>query len=158
MQRKPKERARGFAKGFVRANSGIAAIEFAILGAVLCLIVVAVGDLGMGFYSYMQVQTSAQVGAQYAALHGFDSTAISNAVTSATSVTGVTASPAPQQFCGCVSGATVTTVTCGNVCADGMTAGTYVSASAVRDYATLISYPGFPASYHQTATSTVRIK
>ena len=118
---------------FAKADSGIAAIEFAILGSVLCLMVVAVGDLGLGFYSYMQVQTSAQAGAQYAMVHGFNSTSISNAVTSATSVSGITASPAPQQFCGCVSGATVTTATCGDVCADGMSAGTYVSASSVRD-------------------------
>lgn len=145
-------------KGFARAEGGVAAIEFAILGAVLCLIVVAVGDLGMGFYSYMQVQNSAQAGAQYAAVNGFDATAISSAVTNATSVSGITASPAPQQFCGCVSGTTVATATCGTVCADGMTAGTYVSASAVRDYSTLISYPGFASTYHQTAISTVRIK
>jgi Flp pilus assembly protein TadG len=145
-------------KGFARADDGIAAIEFAILGAVLCLIVVAIGDLGLGFYSYMEVQTSAQAGAQYAAVHGFNSTAISNAVTNATSVTGITASPAPQQFCGCVAGATVAAATCGTTCADGMTAGTYVSASAVRDYSTLLSYPGFASTYHQTATSTVRIQ
>jgi Flp pilus assembly protein TadG len=148
----------GFARRFIRAESGVAAIEFAVLGAVLCLIVVAVGDLGLGFYSYMQVQNSAQAGAQYAAVHGFDSAKISNAVTNATSITGITASPAPQQFCGCVSGTTVATATCGSVCADGMSAGTYVSASAQRDYSTLISYPGFASTYHQTATSTVRIQ
>ena len=43
-------------------------------------------------------------------------------------------------------------------CANGMSAGTYVSVSAARTYSTLISYPGFPASYSQTATSTVRIQ
>ncbi|HWU54221.1 MAG TPA: TadE/TadG family type IV pilus assembly protein [Rhizomicrobium sp.] len=158
MRLKQRVSARKSVRKFVRANSGIAAIEFAILGAVLCLIVVAVGDLGLGFYSYMQVQNSAQAGAQYAAVHGFNSTAISSAVTSATSVSGITASPAPQQFCGCVSGSTMTTATCGTVCPDGMSAGTYVSASAVRDYSTLISYPGFASTYHQTATSTVRIQ
>jgi Flp pilus assembly protein TadG len=158
MRLKPGKFARGFTRGFIRAESGIAAIEFAILGAVLCLIVVAIGDLGMGFYSYMQVQNSAQAGAQYAAVHGFNSTAISDAVTNATSTTGITASPAPQQFCGCVSGTTVTTATCGTVCADGMSAGTYVTASSVRDYSTLISWPGFASTYHQTATSTVRIQ
>ena len=146
------------ATGFCKADSGIAAIEFAILGAVLCLIVIAVGDLGMGFYSYMQVQNSAQAGAQYAAVHGFNSTSITTAVTSATSISGITASPAPQQFCGCVSGTAVVAATCGTVCADGMSAGTYVSAAAVRDYTTLISWPGFAASYHQTATATVRIQ
>jgi len=145
-------------KRFAKDEGGVAAIEFAILGSVLCLMAVAAGDLGMGFYSYMQVQNSAQTGAQYAMVHGFNSTSISNAVTNATSVAGITASPAPRQFCGCVTGTTVTAATCGTICADGMSAGTYVSASAVRDYSTLISYPGFASSYHQTATSTVRIK
>jgi len=145
-------------KGFAKADEGIAAIEFAVLGAVLCLIVVAIGDLGLGFYSYMQVQNSAQAGAQYAAVHGYNSTSITNAVTNATSVTGIAATPAPQSFCGCVVGSAVTTATCGSVCANGMSAGTYVSVSAARTYSTLISYPGFPASYSQTATSTVRIK
>lgn len=145
-------------RGFSANISGVAAIEFAVLGAVLCLVVVAVGDLGLGFYSNMQVQNSAQAGAQYAAVHGFDSTTISTAVTSATSVSGITASPAPQQFCACVSGSTMTTATCGTTCTGGMTAGTYVSVSAARTYSTLISYPGFPASYSQSATSTVRIK
>jgi len=145
-------------KKLAKNECGIAAIEFAVLGAVLCLIVVAVGDLGLGFYSDMQVQNSAQAGAQYAAVHGFNSTAISNAVTNATAVSGIAASPAPSQFCGCVTGTTMATATCGSVCANGMTAGTYVSVSAARTYSTLISYPGFPASYNQAATSTVRIQ
>jgi Flp pilus assembly protein TadG len=149
---------RAFGKRFAKAEGGVAAIEFAVLGAVLCLTVVAVGDLGLGFYSDMQVQNSAQAGAQYAAVHGFNSTSISNAVTNATSVTGITASPAPAQFCGCVTGTTMATATCGTTCANGMTAGTYVSVSAARTYSTLLSYPGFPASYSQAATSTVRIQ
>ena len=77
-------------KNFASNDSGVAAIEFAVLGAVLCLIVVAVGDLGLGFYSNMQVQNSAQAGAQYAAVHGFNSTSVSNAVTNATSIAGIT--------------------------------------------------------------------
>ena len=145
-------------KIFFKAENGAAAIEFGVVGAFLCMTVVATGDLGMGFYSYMEVQNSAQAGAQYAAVHGYNSTAVSNAVTNATSVAGITASPAPAQFCGCVVNAVVNPATCGTTCADGMTAGTYVSASAVRDYTTLISWPMFPATYHQTATSTVRIQ
>jgi len=106
----------------------------------------------------MQVQNSAQAGAQYAAVHGFNSGQIASAVTNATSVAGITASPAPAQYCGCASGATVSNAACGTTCPDGMTAGTYVTASAVRDYTTLVSWPMFPDSYHQTATSTVRIQ
>lgn len=145
-------------KGFLQAKGGAAAIEFAITGGVLALLVVACADISLGFYSYMQVQNSAQAGAQYAAVHGFNSSSIATAVTNATSTPGISASPAPAQFCGCPSGAAVSAVTCDTTCADGMKAGTYVNASAVRDYSTLISYPMFPASYHQTSTSTVRIQ
>jgi len=148
-------------KAFRAEIGGAAAIEFAIVGAFLCLLVVGIGDLGLGFYSDIQVQNAAQAGAQYATVHSFDSTAISAAVTSATSVPGISAVPAPVQFCGCVDATskTVTSATCGTTCAsDGMNAGTYVTASAQRDYSTLINYPGFAASYHQTASSTVRVK
>lgn len=50
---------------FARADGGVAAIEFAIMGAVLCLLLVVIADLGLGFYSYMEVQNSAQAGAEY---------------------------------------------------------------------------------------------
>jgi Flp pilus assembly protein TadG len=145
---------------FAKADGGAAAIEFAIMGAALCMLVVGIGDLGLGFYSYMQVQNSAQVGAEYAAVHGFNATNISTAVTNATSTTGITASPAPTKFCGCPSGTAVVAATCGTVCSapNSMTAGTYVTASASRDYTTLMSYPGFSSTYHQTSTSTVRIQ
>src|SRR5690242_17605468 len=133
-------------KGFIKADSGIAAIEFAVFGAVLCFLTIAVADVGMGFYSYMQVQNAAQAGAEYAAVHGWNSGSISNAVTSATALS-VSASPAPTQFYGCVVGTSVNSVAQGTVCANGMTAGTYVTASAQRTYTTLISYPGFASSY-----------
>jgi len=140
---------------------GTAAIEFALFGGVLSAMMVVSGDLGLAYYANMQVQTAAQVGAQYAVVNGskaFDAMAISNAVTSATSTTGITAMPAPVQFCGCPSGTTLSTATCGTVCADGTGTGTYVRVSASRTYTTLISYPGVPSSFAQTATSTVRIK
>ncbi|HKQ10606.1 MAG TPA: TadE family protein [Rhizomicrobium sp.] len=140
---------------------GTAAIEFAILGGVFSAVMVVSGDLGLAFYANMQVQTSAQVGAQYAVVNGkkaFDATAISNAVVSATSTTGISATPAPVQFCACPSGTTLTTWTCGTKCPDEFMPGTYAKVSASRTHTTLIPYPGLPASFAQTATSTVRIK
>ena len=142
-------------------TSGAAAIEFAIIGGVFSAMTVVSGDLGLAYYANMQVQTSAQVGAQYAAVHGgstFDATAISNSVVNATSTTGITATPAPVQFCGCPSGTTLSTAVCGTVCADGTGAGTYVRVSASRTHTVVVPYPWLPASYAQTATSTVRIK
>lgn len=148
---------RSFAAGN-RATSGAAAIEFAIIGSVMVTLLLVGADLSMAFYSDLQVQTSAQSGAEYAAVHGFNVTGVSSAVTNATSASGIDASPAPVQFCGCVSGSAVSNATCGTVCPDGMTAGTYVTVTATKTYSTIIPYPSLPASFTQTAVSTVRIK
>jgi Flp pilus assembly protein TadG len=141
---------------------GAAAIEFAIIGGVFSAAMVVSGDIGLAYYANMQVQTSAQVGAQYAVIHGgstFDATAISNAVVTATSTTGITATPAPVQFCGCPdTGTLTTTAVCGSLCADATAAGTYVRVTASRTHTVVVPYPWLPASYAQTATSTVRIK
>lgn len=146
------------ARRYLHDKSGVAAIEFAALGGVMCILLIVGADIGMGFYSDMQVQTSAQAGAEYAAVHGFDATAVSSAVSNATSSSGITSSPAPVQFCGCPGASGVSSATCGSTCADGMSAGTYVTVSATRTYTTLVPYPGFPTSYVQSATSTVRIQ
>jgi len=151
----------GKRRGFLECIGGTAAIEFATIGGVFSAMMVVSGDLGLAYYANMQVQTAAQIGAQYAVVNGakaFDATAISNAVVNATSTTGITATPAPVQFCGCPSGTTLTTATCGTVCADGTGTGTYARVSASRTHTTLIAYPGVPSSFAQTATSTVRIK
>jgi hypothetical protein len=156
MSRKPA----GWSKFFACASAA-AAIEFAILGGVFSAIMVVGGDLGLAYYADMQVQTSAQMGAQYAVVNSskaFDSTAIGNAVVGATSTTGITATPAPTQFCGCPSATAISSATCGTLCADGTGAGTYVSVSASRIHTTVIPYPWLPASFAQTATSTVRTK
>jgi Flp pilus assembly protein TadG len=147
-----------FLSRLLRDRHGIAAIEFALLGPILAMSMVVAADAGFGFYSYMQVQTSAQVGAQYAIGHTFDATAISNAVTAATPATGISASPTPSTFCGCPSSSTVATATCGSTCTDGSVAGTYARVTATRTYTTIIPYPMLPASYTQTSVSTVRIQ
>jgi len=120
---------------------GAAAIEFAVIGGVFSAMMVVSGDLGLAYYANMQVQTAAQIGAQYAVVNGakaFDATAISNAVVNATSTTGITATPAPVQFCGCPSGTTLTAATCGTVCADGTGTGTYARVSASRTHTSVL--------------------
>jgi len=106
----------------------------------------------------MQVQSAAEAGAGYAFLHGYDSSAISSAVTNASRISGLSASPAPTQFCGCPGASGVTSVTCGSTCSTGNTAGTYVSASATAVYQTIISYPIVPNQYTFVSKSTVRIQ
>jgi hypothetical protein len=98
----------------------------------------------MAFSSQIKVQQAAQAGAQYASLRAptFNSTNISNAVTGATTLS-VSASPAPSQSCGCISGTTVTlsgTPPCSTTCANGLTPGTYVTVNAQASYTPLLPY------------------
>lgn len=140
-------------------EGGLSGIEFAIIVPVLILGFIATADFGLAIYAKMQVENAAQAGTQYAAMHGYDSSKVSAAVTSATSLSGLAASPAPNQFCGCPDSANnVSTATCGTYCQSGAWAGTYVSASAQDTYSTLVAYPGIPNSYTFQSTSTVRIK
>src|SRR5690349_23032681 len=89
--------ARAFASGRNRGVHGGALVEFAVTGPALVLMMVCAGDLGLGIYRHMQVQNAAQLGAQYAVAHGFDATAISAAVSAASSFP-LSASPAPSQY------------------------------------------------------------
>jgi len=142
----------------VRDRSGVAAVEFGFMIPIFVLMVVSVTDIGLRVYRKMQVEAAAQVGVQYAITHGFDESAISAAVTSATNATGITASPAPRSYCGCVSGSSIVTVTCGATCPGGAMAGTYTTVSAQASYSTIVDYVVVPANYNFSAQSTVRLQ
>lgn len=139
-------------------RGGVAAIEFGIMIPLLSLMVVSVTDIGLALYRKMQVENAAQAGAQYAIVRGFDVTGVSNAVTSATNSTAITASPGPFQFCGCPTSAGVSAVSCGAVCASGAQAGTYATVSAQGTYYTLINYQVVAATYTYSAQSTARLQ
>jgi Flp pilus assembly protein TadG len=139
-------------------HRGTSATEFAIIAPVLILMALCTVDLGLGFYRNMQVQNAAQAGAQYAALHGFDQANISNAITAATSDSGISASPTPVQFCGCPSATGISAMDCGSTCPSGAPPGTYVTASAQSTYYTVFSYPVIQDHVTLTAQSTLRIQ
>src|SRR5438105_9386918 len=107
---------------------GLAGIEFGLLVPILLMLTLCTVDLGIAAYDAMQVENAAQAGSEYAAVHGYNASSISQVITSANDLTGLTASPAPTEFCGCPSGSTVASVTCGSNCNDGTLAGTYVTA------------------------------
>jgi Flp pilus assembly protein TadG len=141
-----------------RATEGAAAIELAIIAPVLIAILVPLIDLGLGFYQQMQVEDAAQAGAQYAMAHGYNSAAIQTAVSAATPLSGITASPSPVTACGCPNGMAVDAAACGATCANGQAAGTYVTVSAQSVYTPLVPYPGIGSSITLTAQSTARIQ
>lgn len=147
-------------RAFLRNCEGASAIELAICLPLIAGMIVPVADLGMGAYAKMQVQNAAQAGAAYAMAAGFNQTNIESAVTNATAMTGISASPAPSEYCGCVSGTTISNVgtpPCSQTCASG-TVGTYVSVSAQASYSTLFPYPSIADPLTLSSTSQVRIK
>ncbi len=141
-----------------RAERGNAAIEFALASPILLGLLTPVADLGIAFTQQIQVQQAAQAGAQYALLHGFSSSAISNAVTAATNLPGVSAAPAPTQSCGCPTGTTIAAATCASTCTNGETAGTYVFVNAQSSYNPVLPYSVLPSGTTLTAQATVRVQ
>lgn len=149
---------RRFMREKTDSAAGASAVEFAILTPLLILTAAAIFDFGMGFYRKTQVASAARAGAQYAIAYGFNAAAITTAVVSATGFSGISASPPPNEYCGCPSSAGVVNRTCGSICSTGAQAGTYVGVSAQGTYTTWIPYPGIPSSYTFTTETVVRIQ
>lgn len=139
------------------ARRGTAAIEFALAIPILLVLAAGTAEIGFAVYEAMQVYDSVEAGVLYAAKNGFDATGISAAVVNATGMSGITATPAPTQFCGCPSAGGVVTATCGATCASGGVAGTYVRISAAYTHETILNYPSFGLPTTLTAQSVVRL-
>jgi Flp pilus assembly protein TadG len=144
--------------------SGGAMVEFTVFAPILLTMAIYTMDFGLLMFSKMEVQNAAQAGAQYAiANNGYDSTAISSAVTNATKFTAVT--PTSSQFCGCPSATKVKicSPSC-DTCNAGTCAvsvqGSYVTVTATptTTYTPFISFGLLTGSADISATSTVRIR
>ena len=141
----------------LRERRGSAAIEFALVSPLFIILLVGVVELGFAGFDAMRVQDAAEVGALYAAVHGWNSAGISAAVTNATGAVGLTASPAPLTFCGCPQASGITAVICSAQCASGAAPGQYITVSASMPRLTIMTQTiaSLPATL--TAHSTVRI-
>jgi Flp pilus assembly protein TadG len=139
-------------------DEGTAGIEFGLIGTILSLLLLGVVDFGMGYWDQIKVGNAARAGAEYAIVNGWNQSGIGTAVTSATGLTSIAASPAPAQSYGCPSAtAGITTASAGSNCAGGGTAGTYVTVSARATYSPIFPFSGFANNMTLTATTVVRI-
>lgn len=138
------------------ATSGSAAIEFGLFVPLFVILLSGVTELGFASFGSMQVHNAVDAGTLYAAKHGWDSAGISSAVVNSASASGITASPAPSQFCGCPTAAGISTATCGTTCADGSAVGQYIRINATLTRTTILpgSSYGLPATL--TAQSIIR--
>lgn len=138
---------------------GVAAIEFAIGGAALSLIMMAVYDYGNSAWHKLQVHNAVRAGAAWAAYHGFDPAQISTVITTASNYPAITASPEPQQICGCPNAVTgIVEAACGTACAGGATAGKYVRVSARADYPFVLPLPGRNGVVQMSAHGIARLE
>ncbi|MGC2412811.1 MAG: TadE family protein [Stellaceae bacterium] len=144
-----------------RANGGTAALEFALATPLLVALLVPVADLGLAYSEQIRVEQAAQAGAQYAVFHPWSTTsatAISKAVLAASTLSTITASPTPSQTCGCPSGTAIAATSCGSICADGLSAGYYVTVNAQAPYTSAMPYSLLGSSVILSAQSIVRIR
>jgi Flp pilus assembly protein TadG len=145
----------------LHADRGVAAVEFGLAAPIMLAALVPAADLGIAFSQQQRLQQAVQAGAQYAAtqIWGANSpAAITAVVTAATSLSGVTVSPAPYRICGCPNGGGVSTVACGSTCGQGQNAGSYVVISAQRPYTPVLPYSLLGASRTLSAQAMVRVQ
>ena len=158
VESKPPQRRNSPRPRLWAAVGGVGTIEFAVVASMLATLAIGMLDLSMGIWQQMEVGNAARAGAEYASRKGWNSSAIQTAVTSATSLASITASPSPTQSCGCpdvTSG--VVAASCGSTCSSGLTASTYVTVGAQASYSTILPYPGISSPLTLTASAIARI-
>lgn len=141
---------------------GAAMLELALLAPVLLVMLVGMIDGSLWVLARMTVERSARAGAEYAVENGYNSSAITTAITGSAAshskmMSAVSATPAPNQWCGCATGTNITAATCGSTCASGLDAGTYVTSSARSTYTFIMHWPGSSGSQTVSAQTSVRI-
>ncbi len=128
------------------------------MAPILLVMLMCVADLAFAINARMKVRSAAQAGAQHAILRGYSADDIARVVTATTSLQGVSASPAPRQFCACASVSGLAEVSCGATCSTQKPAGTYVSVSATAVSRPVLDYPLLPEQFNFTEQATVRIR
>lgn len=120
-----------------RDQSGVAALEFALILPVLLVLLAGLVDGSRMMLQSMQVKAAAQAGADFARTHD-QAAAIKQAAETATplAVTAVV-----DQFTGCVSGQTITQ-TQAATCPLGGVAGAFVNISTEADFTPVLPWPG----------------
>jgi Flp pilus assembly protein TadG len=141
----------------MRSTAGAVALEFGLAAPLLAILAVGIAEIGFAAYQAMQVQNAVEAGALYAAENGWNATSIASAVTGASSLAGISASPAPTEFCGCPSATGIASIACTSTCTSGNSPGQYVQVNATLTRRSLIPNSGLPLPATFTAQSVVRL-
>jgi Flp pilus assembly protein TadG len=140
-----------------RRRGGNAILEFALVSAVLMMVLFGVMDYGRVFGAAEQSTNAANAGAAFAAFsvaNSADLTAITNAAKAdAPDATAMTVSA--TSFCTCTFGGPA--IDCSTVCVSGSKR-TYVRVDTALPFHTLVEYPLLPGSTTLRSSATVRIQ
>jgi Flp pilus assembly protein TadG len=142
-----------------RDDRGVAAVEMAMLSPVLVVMVLGVIDLSLRVWTYARVLNAANAGIEYAAINGYNSTAIDAAVKAATTASVSVTAPAPTYGCPTTNGSLTSEPSATSLCSDGAAAGTYVTVTASDTFTTFAPVLwGGSTSVTLTATAVTRTK
>lgn len=156
---------RAVLRRLLRHVGGNVAAEMGIVAILLTTLISGTLEFGMIIFQIMEVNNAAENGAAYAAINGFNCPGnpgtpqcIQTAVTSASGLQNVAATPAPSTFCGCPATSGIAAASCSATCSNGDQAGIYVTVNAqysfvFGQYAKLLGVPN-----PLTAASTVRVQ
>jgi len=136
---------------------GAAGVEFALLMPVLTLLLMGMFDYGQLAYQTMQVSAAAHAGADYALHNGWNLTAVQSAVTNATTLASVAASPAPTLSKACIVGGALV-ITTGSSCTSGATPGSYAIIHAQAPFSPLVTWSALSLPTTISAQAAVRIQ
>ena len=138
-------------------DRGSAAIEFGISLPLLALLFVVVAEIGFTAYQSLQVQNAVEAGDLLRRQKRQRQHRHSTAVVNRSGLAGITATPAPTQFCGCPSAAG----NCHNLalatCTGGNSSGQYVQINAALKRRSIFPGSGLPLPATLTAKSIVRL-
>lgn len=131
-------------KLFFQSDKGVAAIEFALIAPILCLLLLGVIDYGIYFNERMRMEDLARATAQYAVQGGDPDDAMTNVAEGSDVYTdaaadGQTITSSAEEVCECAAGVAVA---CTDTCIDGSYVRHYFQVEMERPYAPLFPYPG----------------
>jgi Flp pilus assembly protein TadG len=146
-----------YRKRDLRGEGGAAALELALVAPLLMILVVGAAEIGTTVYEGMEAQNAAEAGALYASKHGFDAAGIASAVSNSTANAGLSATPAPTQFCGCPVSGGITEISCTSLCAGGTAPGQYVRVNARITHQPLVSFTGLTVPVTVSGEAIIRL-
>jgi len=140
---------------------GVAAIEFAIIGPVLLLMLGVMADISLAVAAQNRLAQAVANAAQYAFGVGatVNAGAVQALVQSSTTLTGVvTVVTGPALYCAAGSPATLSADPAGTVCADGTLPGTYLKLVSHYTYTPLMPGISTMVSTNLQQSATVRLQ